>query len=86
MKRSWTCESGLTKCFTSVVPSFKNSWRGWVPWLAAQGLSEAVEAHYEDGKSRRNIVVHQAKPGQVVAEDLFGLLLRSKVERNSMIS
>jgi hypothetical protein len=33
----------LTDCFLSVVPSLKNSWRGW---LAAEGLSEAVEAHY----------------------------------------
>src|SRR5262249_9538374 len=24
---SWTCESGLTKCFISIVPSFKSSWR-----------------------------------------------------------
>src|SRR5262245_31231297 len=37
-------------------------------------------------KSRRNIVVSQAKPGQAVAQDLVGLLLRSKVERSSMIS
>src|SRR5262249_50273995 len=49
------------------VPSFKSSWRGWgpLPWLAAQGLREAVEAHYGEGKSRRNIVLHQAKLGQV---------------------
>ena len=38
----------LTKCFLSVVPRLKSSWRGWVgqlPWLAMQGLWEAVEAH-----------------------------------------
>jgi len=34
-------ESGLTKPFISVVPSFNGSWRGW----AAQGLFEALEAH-----------------------------------------
>jgi hypothetical protein len=54
--------------------------------LAAQGLSEAVEAHYGEGKSRRNIEARQARLGQVEAQDLVGLLLRSKVERNSMIS
>jgi hypothetical protein len=53
---------------------------------AAEGLSEAVEAHYEEGKSRRNIVVRQAKLGQAVAQDLVGSLRRSKVERRSMIS
>jgi hypothetical protein len=40
--------SGLTKCFLSVVPNLESSWRGWVgqlPWLAAQGLWEVVEAH-----------------------------------------
>ena len=25
-------------------PSFKSSWRGRMPWSAAEGLSEAVEA------------------------------------------
>jgi hypothetical protein len=44
LKRLWTCEGGLTKCFLSAVPSFKSSWRGWMPWPAAEGLSEAVEA------------------------------------------
>jgi len=37
-------------------------------------------------RSRRNIVVLQAKPGQDVAQNLVGLLLRSKVERNSRTS
>jgi len=37
-------------------------------------------------KSRRNIVVLQAKLGLVEAQDLFGLLLRSKAERNLTIS
>jgi len=37
-------------------------------------------------RSRRNIVVLQAKPGQDVAQNLAGLLLRSKVERNSRTS
>ena len=39
---SWTCESGLTKCFMSVGPRLKSSWRGWgpLPWLC-----EAEEAH-----------------------------------------
>jgi len=36
-------------------------------------------------KSRRNIGVPQAKLGQVVAQDLVGLLLRSKVGRSLMI-
>jgi hypothetical protein len=45
-----------------------------------------VEAHYGEGKSRRNIGVRQAKLGQVVAQSLIGLLLRLKVERSSMIS
>jgi hypothetical protein len=49
-------------------------------------MAEAVEAHYEERKSRQNIEVHQAKLGQVVAQNLVGLLLRSKVERNSTIS
>ena len=40
----------------------------------------------KERKSRRNIEVHQARLGQVVAQDLVGLLLRSKVEGNSMIS
>jgi len=53
---------------------------------AKQGLREAVEAHYGEGKSRRNIVLHQAKLGQVVAQNLVGLLQRSKVERSSRIS
>jgi len=37
-------------------------------------------------RSRPNIVVRQARRGQAVAQDLVGLLLRSKVERNSTIS
>ena len=37
-------------------------------------------------KVPRNIVVRQVKLGQAVAQDLGGLLLRSKVERNSTIS
>jgi hypothetical protein len=37
-------------------------------------------------KSRRNIVVHQVKLGQVVAQNLVGLLLRPKVERSLTIS
>jgi len=49
-------------------------------------LSEVVEAHYEEGKSRQSIEVRQAKLGQVVAQNLVGLLLPSKVERNSTIS
>ena len=32
-----------------------------------------------------NIVVHQVKRGQAVVQDLFGLLLRSNVARNSTI-
>ena len=72
------------KCFLGVVLSLKSSWRG-LP-LAAQGLSEAVEALCGEGKSRRNIGVRQAKLGQVVAQDLIGLLLRSKVDGRSMIS
>src|SRR5262249_22732955 len=36
--------------------------------------------------SRRDIVVLQAKLGLVEAQDLFGLLLRSKAERNLTIS
>ena len=38
----------LTKCFLAVVPRLKSSWRRWIgqlPWSAAEGLSEAVEAH-----------------------------------------
>jgi len=54
--------------------------------LAAEGLSEAVEAHYEEGKSRRNIVVRQARLGQAVGQSPSGLLLRSNVARNSTIS
>jgi hypothetical protein len=68
----------------NVVPKLKSSWKGW-PWLAAEGLSEAAEAHYVEGKPRRNIGLRQAKLGPVVAQDLVGLLLRSEVERNSMI-
>jgi len=37
--------------------------------LAAQGLAEAVEAHYE---------VHQAKLGQVVAQNLVWLVAAIK--------
>jgi hypothetical protein len=48
-------------------------------------LSE-VEAPYEEEKSRRNIVVPQAKLGQVVVQNLAGLLLPTKVERSPMIS
>jgi hypothetical protein len=51
--------------------------------LAAEGLSEAVEAHCEAEKSHRNIVVRQVKLGQAVAQSQSGSLLRSKVERNS---
>jgi len=72
----WTCESGLTKCFLSIEPRLKSSWRGWIgqlPWLAAE-----VEAHYGVEKSRRNIGVRQARLGQAVAQDLVGLLLRIK--------
>ena len=36
--------NALTKCFTGVGPNLKSSWRG-LPWLAAQGLCEVVEAH-----------------------------------------
>jgi hypothetical protein len=54
--------------------------------LAAAEEFEAVEAHYEEGKSYRNIEVRQARLGRVVAQDLVGLLLRSKVERSSTIS
>jgi hypothetical protein len=52
---------------------------------AAEGLSEAVEAHYKEGKSRRNIEVRRVKLGQVVVQSPSGSLLRSKMERNSMI-
>jgi len=44
-----------------------------------------AEARSEGGNSRQNIVVHQAKLGRVVAQNPGGLLLRSKVERNSTI-
>ena len=37
-------------------------------------------------KSRPNIVAILVRLGQVVAQDLVGLLLRSRAERNSMIS
>ena len=40
----------------------------------------------KEGKSRRNIEVPQAKHGRVVAQDLVGLLTRSRVERNSTTS
>ena len=39
-----------------------------MPWLTVEGLWEAVGAHYEEGKSRRNIEVRQAKLGQAVAK------------------
>jgi hypothetical protein len=39
-------------------------------------MNEAGEAHREEEKSRRNIVSCQAKCGQVVAQDLVGLLRR----------
>jgi hypothetical protein len=74
------------KCFLSVVPSLKSNWRR-LPWVVAEGLSsEAEEALCGEEKSHRNIGVGQAKLGQAVAQDLVGLLLRSKVERSSMIS
>ena len=53
-----------------------------MPRSAAEGLSEAVEAHCEAEKSHRNIGVLQAKLGQAVAQSQSGSLLRSKVERN----
>jgi len=34
--------------WSSIVPSFKSSWRGWIgqlPWFAAEELLEVVEAH-----------------------------------------
>jgi hypothetical protein len=37
-------------------------------------------------KSRRSIEAVQVRLGQVVAQDLFGLSMRSRVEGNSMIS
>src|SRR5262245_13662142 len=56
-----------------------------LPWSAAEGLSGAVKAHYGEGKSHQNIEVRQARLGQVVGQSQGGLLLRSKVERNSTI-
>jgi hypothetical protein len=37
-------KAGLMKCFMSVVLRLKSSWRGWMPWSAAEAWSfEAVE-------------------------------------------
>ena len=36
--------SGLKKCFLSIGPRYKSSWRRWMPWLAAEGLFEVAEA------------------------------------------
>ena len=30
--------SGLKKCFLNIEPRYKSSWRGWMPWSAAEGL------------------------------------------------
>jgi hypothetical protein len=54
--------------------------------LVAERLSEAVGAHYGEGKSRPNIEAGQARLGQVVGQSQIGLLLRSEVEGSSMIS
>src|SRR5262245_52011318 len=49
-----------------------------------RGGGSALKGREE--KSRRNIGAVRVRLGQVVAQDLVGLLLRSKVERSSMIS
>ena len=57
--------------------------------LATLGVTRVVRgggSALRGRKSRPNIEVHQAKLGQVVAQDLVGLLLRSKGERGSTIS
>jgi len=52
--------------------------------LAAEAVE--VEADYVEEKSRRNIEAPQAKRGQAVVQNLVGLLMRLKVERDLMIS